>query len=69
MRPAVFDALKASLEAQGWSVVPKCEHTSPEVAAIAARGVNAPESLSPAEIKSVCASALTQAPEKTDPAG
>ena len=60
MRPAVFAVLKASIEGQGWVVVPKCESTSEEVAAIAARGVADPKSLSEAEIQSVCASALTQ---------
>lgn len=34
--------------------------TSPEVAAIAARGIQDPQSLTPDEIKSVCASALSQ---------
>lgn len=39
---------------------PPNETTSPEVASIAARGLSNPESLTPDEIKSVCASALTQ---------
>lgn len=36
------------------------EQTSAAVAAIAARGITHPESLTPAEVKRVCASALTQ---------
>lgn len=37
------------------------EYTSPEVASLAARGIRDPGSLTPEEIKRVCASALTQA--------
>jgi hypothetical protein len=40
------------------------EHTSASVASIAARGIRTPESLSHAEIKTVCASALTQTRDK-----
>lgn len=36
------------------------ETTSTKVAAIAARGLANPESLSPAEVRSICGSALTQ---------
>lgn len=36
------------------------ENTSPEVASLAARGIRAPESLTPEEVKRICASALTQ---------
>jgi hypothetical protein len=41
------------------------EHTSEEVAAIAARGLGDPTSLSPSDIMAVCGSALTQASDKT----
>lgn len=37
------------------------EYTSRQIAEIAARGLNKPQSLSQAEIKAVCGSALTQA--------
>lgn len=40
------------------------EKTSPTIASLAARGVSNPESLSPEEIKAVCASALTQASDR-----
>lgn len=40
------------------------EQTGPTVASIAARGLRDPLSLSGAEIKQVCASALTQAPPR-----
>lgn len=40
------------------------EQTGPTVASIAARGLRDPHSLSGAEIKQVCASALTQAPPR-----
>lgn len=40
------------------------ERTSRRVAAIAARGLRAPSTLSCAEIKAVCASVLTQAPDR-----
>lgn len=36
------------------------ERTSPEVASLASRGLSDPASLSPEEIRAVCASALTQ---------
>lgn len=41
------------------------EQTSPKVAAIASRGLKSPESLTKAEIRAVCASALTQAPNRS----
>lgn len=44
----------------------KDEKTSAEVAKIAARGIKDPGSLSPEEIARVCASALTQTPNKND---
>ena len=44
--------------------MPKHEHTSAKIASIAARGMRAPLSLSPDEIQSVCASVVTQAPDK-----
>lgn len=37
------------------------EYTSPQIASLAARGISNPASLTPDEIKRVCASALTQA--------
>ena len=40
------------------------EATSARIASMASRGLKAPESLTLAEIKSVCASALTQAPNR-----
>jgi len=40
------------------------ETTSAEVASIASRGLRRPTSLTDAEIRAVCASALTQAPDK-----
>lgn len=40
------------------------EQTGSTVASIAARGLRDPHSLSGAEIKQVCASALTQAPPR-----
>lgn len=43
-----------------------CAETSPEVAAIAAKGLAHPESLTPDEVKSICASALVQAPKAPD---
>jgi hypothetical protein len=39
------------------------ETTSPKVAALAAKGLADPASLTPQEIRQVCASALTQAPD------
>lgn len=42
----------------------KPEETSSAVAEIAARGLHDPASLTLDEIKSVCASALTQRPDK-----
>ena len=39
------------------------EKTSDEIASIAARGLKSPECLGFEEIRSVCASALTQAPD------
>ncbi|MDO7835699.1 hypothetical protein Q4610_11665 [Sphingobium sp. HBC34] len=41
------------------------EQTSARVASIASRGLQAPESLTLSEIKSVCASALTQTQNHT----
>ena len=43
------------------------EHTSSEIAALAARGLADPASLTLDEIRSVCASALTQAPDRDEP--
>jgi hypothetical protein len=40
------------------------ETTSPEVASIASRGLRQPSSLTATEIRTVCASALKQAPDK-----
>lgn len=40
------------------------ETTSPEVASIAAKGLAKPMSLTSREIRMVCASALTQAPNR-----
>lgn len=45
----------------------KYEVTSPEVAKIAARGLRSPGSLTHDEIKKVCGSALTQAPDQHAP--
>jgi hypothetical protein len=42
----------------------KHEETSKQVASIAARGMRRPESLSLDEIRTVCASAVTQRPAK-----
>ena len=42
----------------------KNEKTSPEVASIASRGLRDPASLTNEEIKKVCGSVLTQAPDK-----
>ena len=46
----------------------KNEKTSAKVATTAAKGLKKPKSLTPAEIKKVSASALTQAPGKKQPA-
>lgn len=43
------------------------EKTDAQVASLAALGVRNPEALTPEEIKSVCASALTQAPDRPRP--
>lgn len=43
--------------------MPRTEETSARIASIAARGIREPRSLSPDEIKAVCASALTQKPK------
>lgn len=40
------------------------ERTSARIASIAARGVSRPETLTLEEISAVCASAMTQAPNK-----
>ncbi len=40
------------------------ERTSSRIAAIAARGLDDPSSLTLEEVRSVCASALTQAPDR-----
>ncbi|AXQ69172.1 hypothetical protein HOU02_gp553 [Caulobacter phage CcrBL9] len=40
------------------------EHTSPEIASLAARALRDPASLTEDEIKSLAASALTQAPDR-----
>jgi hypothetical protein len=40
------------------------EKTSQRVARIAARGLKVPSSLNAAEVKAVCASVLTQAPDR-----
>lgn len=64
MKPPVLHVLKTSLERQGYVVSRSNEVTSPEVLAIAARGISDPAGLTPEEIKSVCASALTQAPDR-----
>lgn len=42
----------------------KNEKTSRRVARIAARGLKVPSSLNAAEVKAVCASVLTQAPDR-----
>jgi len=42
----------------------KNEKTSPAVSKLASKGLKAPSSLTNAEIKKICASALTQAPDK-----
>ena len=44
------------------------EVTSEEVARIAARGLKIPKNLTAKEIRSVCASVLTQRPDKPPPA-
>jgi hypothetical protein len=46
----------------------KTEKTSPKVASAAAKGLKSPKSLTPAEIKKVSASALTQTADKKKPA-
>jgi hypothetical protein len=66
MRPEVLKTVTAALAAAGYVVAPRNEQTSAEVAAIAGRGVTDPKSLTEAEIKSVCASALTQTPAKAE---
>lgn len=48
-------------------------HTSPRIAALAAKGLADPASLKPQEVREVCASALAQVPdadevEEDDPA-
>lgn len=40
------------------------ERTSPEIARLAARGLRDPASFTNADIRKVCASALTQAPDR-----
>lgn len=44
--------------------MPSIEKTSPRLAKIAAKGIRYPERLTTNEIVSVCASLLTQAPDK-----
>ena len=41
------------------------EKTSDEIASLAAKGLHSPDQLTLEEIRSVCASALTQAPDNT----
>jgi hypothetical protein len=48
----------------GVPLIGEGETTSAEVASIASRGLRRPTSLTDAEIRAVCASALTQAPNK-----
>lgn len=43
---------------------PKNEKTSPKIATIASKGLRDPKSLTPAQIKKVSASALTQSADK-----
>jgi hypothetical protein len=43
---------------------PKQEVTSPRIAILAAKGIRHPEALTLREIKSICASVLTQAPNR-----
>lgn len=42
------------------------KETSPDVATIAAIGLHSPQSLTPAQIKSVCASALVQTTDRSE---
>lgn len=44
--------------------MPKNEKTGPKVASIASKGLKKPESLTNKEKKTVCASVLTQSPDK-----
>lgn len=46
------------------SLFSRDEQTSARIASIASRGLQTPESLTLTEIKAVCASALTQAPNR-----
>lgn len=48
----------------GVPVIGQGETTSAHVASVAARGLSRPWSLTDAEIRAVCASALTQAPDR-----
>jgi hypothetical protein len=45
----------------------KNERTSKSVASIASKGLQNPRSLTPGQIKTIAASALTQAPNKAPP--
>lgn len=58
--PALLAAVKRIAEEEG--LFP-CAETSAEVLEIAGRGLQKPESLTHDEIKSVCASAVAQAPK------
>lgn len=67
MNPVLIQIFKASLEAQGFTVSPtSSKESGPEVLAVAARGIQSPESLTPEEVQSVCASVLAQAPAVGD---
>lgn len=69
-KPTAFDlgkALKqttAKVAAERAAILKGIEFTSKDVAKIAAIGIRNPHNLTDAQIKKVCASALTQAPNK-----
>lgn len=61
--PALLDAVRRIATEEGMF---PCAETSPEVLEIASRGMADPKSLTEAEIQSVCASAVAQAPKPAE---
>lgn len=57
--PALLAAVRRIATEEGMF---PCAETSEEVLAVAGKGLQDPNSLTPEEIKTVCASALSQAP-------
>lgn len=62
--PPAFKAVTSVWSA--FEAIGFCAETSPEVLEIAGRGMSDPKSLTEAEIRSVCASAVAQAPKPAE---